>query len=310
MRSCCSARPRCGFTVIELLIVIAIIAVICSLVLPAIQQVRESARQVQCKNNLHQIGLALQAYHAATRCFPPGWIVETPINQDSQNGWGWLSMLLPAADQSAVYNSINFAHHLQRADNATARLTMIGTFVCPSDHVPAQVPFFKREATEGGVARYNSPSSSVDASRAQSVMFEVAGASYVGVFGRRDPDDRTDLVGDGVFSLNSKARLADMVDGASCTLIVGERSARRLAATWTGMHPLEQEGPERVVGFTDHVPNDPEADEAEFSSRHPNGACFIFGDGSVRFLSNDIDRDVYQALGTRCGQEVIEHSGY
>src|SRR5262245_30192078 len=103
MRSCCSARPRYAFTVIELLIVVAIIAVICSLVLPAVQQVRESARQIQCKNNLHQIGLALQSYHTATRCFPPGWIVETPISQDSENGWGWLSMLLPAADQSAVY---------------------------------------------------------------------------------------------------------------------------------------------------------------------------------------------------------------
>jgi len=141
-------------------------------------------------------------------------------------------------------------------------------------------------------------------------MFEVAGASYLGVFGVKDPDDRPDVPGDGVFSLNSAARLADMVDGPSQTLIVGERSARRLAGTWTGMHPLEEEGPERVVGFTDHAPNDPEADEAEFSSRHPNGTHFLFGDGSVRFITDGIDRSLFQALGTRGGQELIGNSGF
>jgi prepilin-type processing-associated H-X9-DG protein len=138
----------------------------------------------------------------------------------------------------------------------------------------------------------------------------VAGASYVGVFGRHDPDDQVDSVGDGIFSLNSRSRLSDLVDGASQTLVVGERSARRLAGTWTGMHPLEEEGPERVTGFTDHTPNDPEADEAEFSSRHPNGVCFVFADGSVRNLSNEIDRTVYQALGTRCGREVLDRTSY
>jgi prepilin-type N-terminal cleavage/methylation domain-containing protein len=319
MRSQCTAgylsnsiRVDCarrGFTVIELLIVIAIIAVVCALILPAVQQVREGARQVQCRNNLHQIGLALQSYHAVTRCFPPGWIVETPIAGDSENGWGWLSMLLPEADQRSVYNSINFDNHLQTAGNETARLRVIGTFVCPSDHVPARVPFFLKGTEESSLERQVSPSS-LGARGSEKVMFEVAGASYIGVFGRRDPDDRTDTIGDGVFSLNSRARLADMVDGASHTLVAGERSARRLACTWTGMHPLEEEGPERVVGFTDHTPNDPGADEAEFSSRHPNGAFFVFGDGSVRFLRNEIDRDVYQALGTRCGQEVIEHIGF
>jgi prepilin-type processing-associated H-X9-DG protein len=65
-----------------------------------------------------------------------------------------------------------------------------------------------------------------------------------------------------------------------------------------------------VTGFTDHTPNDPEADEAEFSSRHPNGVCFVFADGSVRNLSNEIDRTVYQALGTRCGREVLDRTSY
>jgi prepilin-type processing-associated H-X9-DG protein len=297
--------------VIELLVVLGIIAILCALVLPAVQQVREGARQVQCQNNLHQIGIALQSYHEATRCFPPGWIVETPIVHDSHNGWAWLSMLLPAVGQGAVYNAINFDNHLQDAGNETARLATVAMFVCPSDHVPARVPFFKGNGTVLASAAPSSPTLPRRLSPVtERIMFEVAGASYIGVFGAADPDDRPDVIGDGVFSLNSAARFADLVDGASQTLVVGERSARRLAGTWTGMHPLEEEGPERVVGFTDHTPNDPEADEAEFCSRHPGGAYFLFGDASVRFLSDAMDRSVYQALGTRGGHEIIGHSGY
>src|SRR5262245_9736670 len=95
-----------GFTVLELLIVLGIVGVVSALILPAIQQSREAARQVRCKNQLHQIGVALHAYHTKLNCFPSGWIIEVPIGQDSQNGWGWLSMLLPNLGQSQVFNSI------------------------------------------------------------------------------------------------------------------------------------------------------------------------------------------------------------
>jgi prepilin-type N-terminal cleavage/methylation domain-containing protein/prepilin-type processing-associated H-X9-DG protein len=305
--------PSAGFTVIELLVCLAIIAVLCAIVLPAVQQARESARQVQCKNNLHQIGLALNSYHATTNCFPPGWIVETPIQDDSHNGWGWLAMLLPSAEQGPLFNSINFQHHLQQPVNETARLTVVAAFVCASDHPPTRVPFYRKGASGGAtLSPILAAGDTVQTTNpsATSVMFEVAGASYVGVFGTEDPDDRPDVLGDGVFSLNSARRFADLLDGASQTLVVGERSARRLAGTWTGMHPMEDEGPERVIGFTDHTPNDPEADEAEFSSRHPGGAHFLFGDGSVRYLGDHIDRVLYKALGTRGGQEVIGQSAF
>jgi prepilin-type N-terminal cleavage/methylation domain-containing protein/prepilin-type processing-associated H-X9-DG protein len=298
-----------GFTVIELLVCLAIIAALCVIVLPAVQQARESARQVQCKNNLHQIGVALNSYLATTRCFPPGWIVETPVRDDSQNGWGWLAMLLPEAEQGPLFNSINFQHHLQQPVNETARVTVIESFVCPSDHLPTRVPFY-RKGTTGPSSTFATSlaSDSLPATNPSttSIMFDVAGASYVGVFGTEDPDDRPDVLGDGVFSLNSTRRFSDLLDGASQTLVVGERSARRLAATWTGMHPMEEEGPERVIGFADHTPNDPAADEAEFSSRHPGGAHFLFGDGSTHFLSDHMDRRIYRAFGTRGGQEIVD----
>jgi prepilin-type N-terminal cleavage/methylation domain-containing protein/prepilin-type processing-associated H-X9-DG protein len=304
-----------GFTVIELLVVLAAIAILSALVLPAVQHVREDARQVHCRNNLHQIGVALQSYHATTTCYPPGWILETPLKHDSQNGWGWLAMLLAQVEHGAAYNRANFHQHVGNATNHTARLATVEAFLCVSDRVPARVPFYLPEQSSSSLssAASNRASPSLDglAPRHANVLFEVAGASYVGVYGTNDPpDDAWDSAGNGVFWLNSKTRLGDLIDGAAQTLIAGERSVRRLAATWTGIHPSEVEGPERVIGLTIHRPNRPEADEAEFSSRHPGGVHFLLGDGSVRFLSEHIDPTVYQALGTRSGSEQVGHNEF
>ncbi len=303
-----SIAARRAFTVVELLVVIAVIAVVCALILPAVQRAREAARRVACKNNLHQLGVALNAYHDARQCLPSGWILETPVAGNSQNGWGWLAMLLPSMDQGPLFNSINFNHRVENASNETARLSVVTAFLCPSDHVPARVPFFRKGfGPSPSAASLQRAANTVSAG---GIMFEVAGASYLGVFGTSDPDDRPDVRGDGVFAHNSAVRFADLIDGSSQTLIVGERSARRLAGTWTGMHPEEDEGPERIVGFAEHSPNHADADEAEFSSRHPCGVNFLFGDGSVRFLSDDMDRLVYQALCTRAGGETISRTEF
>ena len=99
-----------GFTLVELLVVIAIIAVLIALLLPAVQQAREAARRTQCKNNLKQIGLALHNYHDNYNALPPGWIGVTNGGPDiyGLNGWGWASRILPQIDQSPLYNQLNF----------------------------------------------------------------------------------------------------------------------------------------------------------------------------------------------------------
>src|SRR5262249_41654729 len=126
-------RCGAGFTILELVVVLSIIVVLSAVVLPAVQRAREGVRQVQCKNNLHQIGVALHSYHAAMNCFPPGWIISTPVDHDSRNGWGWLAMLLPSLDQGPVFNGINFDLHLQDQANQTVRTVALEAFICPSD---------------------------------------------------------------------------------------------------------------------------------------------------------------------------------
>src|SRR5579871_6256397 len=105
-----------GFTLIELLVVIAVIAVLVALLLPAVQQAREAARRSQCKNNLKQIGLALQNYHDTSNIFPLGYCARLPYVDgatDTTPGWGWPTYILPQLEQGPLYNQINWSQPVE-----------------------------------------------------------------------------------------------------------------------------------------------------------------------------------------------------
>jgi prepilin-type N-terminal cleavage/methylation domain-containing protein/prepilin-type processing-associated H-X9-DG protein len=136
---------RQGFTLIELLVVIAIIAVLIALLLPAVQSAREAARRMQCTNNLKQITLALQSYHAAIGSFPTGSIPGPSYGVTPTYGWatwGPLALMLPYLDQGPLYNSCNFSWGLQGGlgyhINLTQQLTKLAAFMCPSDGIVGQ----------------------------------------------------------------------------------------------------------------------------------------------------------------------------
>jgi len=285
--------------VLELLVVASIVLLLAGLLLPALERARDSARRVQCRNNLRQIGLALHAYQSTSCCYPPGWVLEQPVRASSRNGWGWLAMLLSTAGEQPTYNQINFSCHLADEANRTARLTVIEWFLCPAERATRHVVFYRR-GQSAGLESLREQAESVPPGRP---MLVVAAASYAGVFGTFDPDD-CHRAADGTFGQNRGRRPEEFVDGLACTAVVGERSARRLPTTWTGMHQDEVEGPERVVGFMQDGPNRPGADEAEFSSRHHGGVHLLFADGSVRFISDRIDVEVYRALATVAGGEL------
>lgn len=134
-----------GFTLIELLTVVAVIGILIALILPAVQASRAAARRVQCRNNLHQIGVALHAYNSAMTVLPP-----------ASTGYGYSphAMLLPYLDQTPLYNSINFHHwsvELPATANATANATAVAVFLCPADVIPtAPGSSFTSYAGNGG----------------------------------------------------------------------------------------------------------------------------------------------------------------
>ncbi|MGQ0637038.1 MAG: DUF1559 family PulG-like putative transporter [Planctomycetaceae bacterium] len=291
------SRRRSGFTLIELLVVIAIIAVLVALLLPAVQQAREAARRTQCKNNLKQIGLALHNYHDAYNVLPSAWIGVDPATRrvfvDGLNGWGWASKILPQVDQSPLYNQFNFGLSTADPANAQFRTHVLPIYRCPSDVGPDKFTI----SNAGGNA-----------------LAELATASYVACFGTLEIDScEGQLPGfqcssNGTFFHNSRVRFADISDGVSNTFLTGERRTAAGAgwfSTWVGVIPTGEEAAVRILGSTDHTPNHPANHFDDFSSHHVGGAHFLLGDGTVRFVSTNIDLGVYQRLATRAAGDVV-----
>ena len=306
-----------GFTLIELLVVIAIIAVLIGLLLPAVQKVRDAAARLQCTNNLKQIGLAMMNYESTYNRFPAGYLDSMTgpnvpnstagENPDPKIGWGWGALILPYLEQETLYKSININSINMNNTSAAAvafRKTVIKGFLCPSDDTGLNT--FTISGTGGN--------------------FELAKCSYAGVNGQEELADFDCAVGSGMFLRGRGVSIAEVTDGLSNTLFVGERSSKSAkqllgtlpgVCTWVGALPgggLNGETPALfVLGHTGtptdaHKPNSPQSDGffhvEDYTSKHSGGVNFLFGDGSVRFITDSIDGQTWVKLGTRQGGEV------
>jgi prepilin-type N-terminal cleavage/methylation domain-containing protein len=289
-------RPVPGFTLFELLACIAIIAILAGLLLPALQTSREAARRASCKNNLFQLGVALQNYQDTHRTYPPGFVSSVGASGENLGpGWGWGALILPFIEQSAAWRSITFELPLNAPENSSAVRTGIELFMCPSD-------------AAGGAS------------------------NYIACFGQGNPGLDPDK-GNGVFFRNSRIRARDIEDGP-CTILLGERSAKLGAARWAGILGDETSGQEprihpgdlfQVLGHTGSAnliaPN-PEQHSAQMATKtvsfcqfdfggiHNFGDNFLFVDGTVRFVSEQIEPKVYAALATRAGQELVNPTDF
>ncbi|MDA1017109.1 MAG: DUF1559 domain-containing protein [Planctomycetota bacterium] len=317
-------RRRRGFTLIELLVVIAIIAVLVALLLPAVQQAREAARRTACKNQLHQIGVALHNYHDTHSTFPPGYIQRVLSDDNQHVGYAWGTMILPQMEQSVIYKTLNF--------NAP-RLSPVAlaSWKCPSDNMIDGTARFRTFSSGMGCPPGTSPSGTqcINNTTGQTVPQEIldffgtsafgaARASYVGNWGTRGSIQDAD--GNGVFHGNSKISIRDISDGTSNTLIAGERyhGLSAGATAWAGVHFDQSNGgggdptggtpnSTAITGEGRHVlgstsvgrPNWRVNPSHGFSSNHTGGAQMMMCDGSVHFISENISSRVWNNLGNR-----------
>jgi prepilin-type processing-associated H-X9-DG protein/prepilin-type N-terminal cleavage/methylation domain-containing protein len=306
-------RPsrRRGITLIELLVVITIIGVLIALLLPAVQMAREAARKAQCTNNLKQIGVAMHNYHSSVGVFPPGYVSLVPGNQltspEFGPGWGWGTMILKSLEQAPLYDAVNFNLPITDPGSQTVRASNLSVYLCPSSDGAGPI----RLSDSSGKSLVNdlSPGQYV----ASAGQFQVADW----------PSDNN-----GVFFRNSRVGLRDITDGSSLTMMAGERSRTISDATWVGVVPsaefctkpardyeecrpscamvLAHTGPTPSGGYTwVVVPNSKSAAADNFWSLHPGGCNVLFCDGSVRFLKETVNPEVFSALSTRAGGEVV-----
>ncbi|MFO0845805.1 MAG: DUF1559 domain-containing protein [Gemmataceae bacterium] len=288
---------RCGFTLVELLVVVSILTVLIGLLLPAIQKVREAAAQVGCKNNLKQIGLAMHQYHDLNSALPPG--ATAVKNGERFPRLGWLARLLPFVEQEPLWRVTVDAYDFTPGNPYTLPhlgiLTPVKLFACPSDGRPLSA-----QSTYGGM--------------------QVALSSYLGVSGL---DVRQNS---GVMYIDSRVRLTDIHDGTSNTLMAGERppSPDFWYGWWyAGEGQAGVGSGDTVLGvrevrwpnasYAQQCPPGPysfragrlteQCDLFHFWSLHPSGANFLLADGAVRFLPYSADA-VLPALATRSGGET------
>lgn len=275
-------KPR-AFTLVELLVAVAIIGVLVGLLLPAVNYVRETARRTQCANNLMQLGIALRSYNAAHEVYPPGVVDAVGPIRNVPQGYhlGWLAQILPFCDQGNLARRLDPRRGVYEAANTTARQYWVDALVCPDD-------------VAGSRSRTN-------------VGFTTYAACH------HHCEAPIDITNTGVFFLNSKISDDDITDGLAYTLFVGEKERDPADLGWasgtraTLRNTTGLRNPGRAVSV---VPpgqegSDPALYVGGFDCIHPTGSNFLFGDGSVRFLHHRIDRELYQHLGHRADGALI-----
>ncbi len=298
-----TATPTTGFTLVELVVVLAIIGLLMALILPAVQSARESARRIDCRSHQKQLALALHNYHDLHGRFPGGCVFADAGGRGFYQTW--TTSILPQIDQASLYDQISYDTDVPGQNTPFVRV-LIPVYLCPSDPRSGSPVAGGGALTSGG-----------------------GGLNYLGVSGQNGKQPISDSnscelwnqdlriqpkIHDGILAGQRLIRFGDITDGTSQTFLIGERGIMENLGRWAG--PGFGQCP---FGLADVVlptgtrlfgglvpPVDGFGGRLEWWSHHPGGTHFAMSDGSVRFISYSIDRQLVSALTTRSGGEVTQ----
>jgi len=273
---------RKAFTLVELLVVIAIIGILVGLLLPAVQAAREAARRMSCSNNMVQISLSAHHYEFTMEHLPDGVTDETgPIRNEENAGQaiGWMARILPYIEQQSAFGMLDLSKSAYSAENAKVRALQVPTFRCPSNPM-----MYGRDA-----------------------LANVGTSDYAGCY--NDVEVPIDNDNNGIFYRNSSTRFAQITDGTTNTIMLGEHRGDEDALGWlTGTRATLRNTGE----FVGHRTNETATQDLRvlevggFDSYHQGGGNFALADGAVIFFSHSIDPKIFQLLGNRSDGELID----
>ena len=336
---------RRGFTLIELLVVIAIIGVLVALLLPAVQAAREAARRMQCTNNLKQLGLGLHNYESIAGALPPAAVLSGTGNTvTTWIGWSVHGRILPFMEQGPMFNAINFDHSGESPQNVTVASQSLAVLLCPSEVDPRPAP---SNVGLSNVTNYgfcmgdwfvwggfrgpeNRSAFGPNRSRRWADFADGTSTTVVATEGKAKQPLYRDCGGlsrvkDPYNVPGTDASTLDVVPeyrGTGCEFKTGHSEWTDGQAHHTGFTTAWTPNTQSVGSSPSGAPLDlditgqrekrggPTFAAITARSYHPGGVNALLGDGSVRFVKDDIDGPTWRALGTVAGGEVVGANAY